>query len=232
MGTGRSTAVWSQDVTEGGFCGWQRQVDRICDQFEAMWAEEVEPRIEDLLESCDLPPSRHAALLCELLKLENELRQDRGEHPTAQDYLDRFPDHANIVRAVFGESRLGAYDLIGLIGEGGMGSVYRAYDPAMRRTVALKVIRSSRLDDSSAMTRFRLEAQLAARLDHEHIVPVFEAGQVGSQLFYTMRYIQGWNLSELINKTAPGESPGGALHRTGRPRRGPCAMARGSSIVT
>ncbi len=81
-----------------------------------------------------------------------------------------------------------------------MGSVYRAYDPAMRRTVALKVIRSNRLDDSAAQIRFRFEAQLAARLDHEHIVPVYEAGQEGSQLFYTMRYIQGRNLSEVIGK--------------------------------
>ena len=161
---------------------------------------EEEPRIEDYLATCELPSSRQGALFCELLKLERELRQKRSEQPMASEYLERFSGHASVVRAVFGEPRLGPYELVGLIGEGGMGSVYRAYDPEMRRTVALKVIRSSRLDDSAAQTRFRFEAQLAARLDHEHIVPVYEAGQEGSQLFYTMRYIQGRNLSEVINK--------------------------------
>jgi serine/threonine protein kinase len=198
----KTTAAHAQDPapSETEFCGWQRRVDALCDRFEDAWHDGEEPRIEDYLATCDLPPSRQGALLCELLKLECELRQKRGAQPTASEYLERFPTHANIVRAVFGEPRLGAYELVGLIGEGGMGSVYRAYDPAMRRTVALKVIRSTRLDDSAAQTRFRFEAQLTARLDHEHIVPVYEAGQEGSQLFYTMRYIQGRNLAEVIDK--------------------------------
>ena len=194
------TTAQSSEVTEAELCGWQRQVDALCDRFEDAWDEEEKPRIEDYLATSELPASRQPALLCELLKLERELRQQRDDSPTASQYLERFPGHANVVRAVFGESRLGPYELLGLIGEGGMGSVYRAYDPAMRRTVALKVIRANRLDDSAAPIRFRLEAQLTAQLDHEHIVPVFEAGQEGSQLFYTMRYIQGRNLAEVIDK--------------------------------
>ena len=187
---------------------------------------EEKPRIEDYLATCELPASRQGALLCELLKLERELRQQRGEQPTASEYLERFPGHANVVRAVFGEPRLGPYELIGLIGEGGMGSVYRAYDPAMRRTVALKVIRSNRLDDSAAQTRFRLEAQLAARLDHEHIVPVFEAGQEGSQLFYTMRYIQGRNLAEVIDKKPLENRAGGRSTSSRSPARWTTRTAR------
>jgi serine/threonine protein kinase len=197
--TGMSTTTRCQEPSEAELCGWQRRVDALCDRFEDAWNDGEEPRIEDYLAACDLPPSRQGALLCELLKLERELRKQRGEEPTASHYLEHFPGHANIVRAVFGEPRLGPYELVGLIGEGGMGSVYRAYDPAFRRTVALKVIRSSRLDDSMAQSRFRLEWQLAARLEHDHIVPVFDAGQDGDRLFYTMRYIQGRNLAEVIN---------------------------------
>jgi serine/threonine protein kinase len=197
---GPSTMTVAELSSREELCGWQRRIDALCDRFEDAWQEKERPRIEDYLAACELPPSRQGALLCELLKLEREMRQAEGEQPPASEFLERFPVHANIVRAVFGEPRVGPYELVGLIGEGGMGSVYRAYDPEMRRTVALKVIRSTRLDDSTAQTRFRFEAQLAARLDHEHIVPVYEAGQEGSQLFYTMRYIQGRNLSEAINK--------------------------------
>ena len=199
--TGMSTTTTTrlQEPSETELCGWQRRVDALCDLFEDAWHDGKEPRIEDYLATCDLPPSRQGALLCELLKLERELRKQRGEEPTASHYLEHFPGHANIVRAVFGEPRLGPYELVGLIGEGGMGSVYRAYDPAFRRTVALKVIRSNRLDDSMAQSRFRLEWQLAARLEHDHIVPVFDAGQDGDRLFYTMRYIQGRNLAEVID---------------------------------
>jgi serine/threonine protein kinase len=79
-----------------------------------------------------------------------------------------------------------------------MGIVYRARHRAMQREVVLKVIRPRWLDDSSAIDRFRLEAQLAARLEHEHIASVYEAGQVDGQHFYTMRYIEGRSLAEVI----------------------------------
>jgi serine/threonine protein kinase/xanthine/CO dehydrogenase XdhC/CoxF family maturation factor len=195
-----STTAGTQAAGAAGFCGWKRRVDALCDRFEDAWHDGEEPRIEEYLATCDLPPSQQMDLFCELLKLERELRQKRGEQPTASEYLKRFATHENTVKTVFGEQRLGLYELVGLIGEGGMGVVYRAYDPAMRRIVALKVIRATRLDDSAAQTRFRYEAQMAARLDHEHIVPVYEAGQEGSQLFYTMRYISGRNLKDAINK--------------------------------
>jgi tRNA A-37 threonylcarbamoyl transferase component Bud32 len=199
-GTNDATFSWSQNQTAGDPAFWQREVDRICDRFEDDWLAGLAPRIEDVLDALPVPASQQAVLLAELLKLERELRQRRGEAVSASGYLPRFPEHAHVVRAVFGEARVGPYEVIGLIGEGGMGTVYRAYDPRFRRTVALKVIRSSRLDDSAAQSRFRLEAQLAARLEHDHIVPVFDAAQDGDRLYYTMRYIQGRNLAEVINR--------------------------------
>ena len=180
VGIGNTTMAMAPKADEHELCAWQRRVDGTCDRFEALWEGGAEPRIEEFLAACELPGSRRAALLCELLKIERELRQRRGEQPVTSEYLRRFSEHAGVVRAVFGETHLGPYELIGLIGEGGMGSVYRAYDAGMRRIVALKVIRTSRLADSGAQTRFQLEAQLAARLDHEHIVPVYGAGQEGS----------------------------------------------------
>jgi serine/threonine protein kinase len=198
--TREATEPWGNDPAAGDPAGWQREVDRICDRFEDDWLDGRAPRIEDVLAACPTSPSQRAVLLAELLKLERELRQRRGEVLSASDYLPRFPEHAHVIRALFGDTRVGPYEVIGLIGEGGMGTVYRAYDPRFRRTVALKVIRSSRLDDSSAQSRFRLEAQLAARLEHDHIVPVFDAAQDGDRLFYTMRYVRGRNLAEVINR--------------------------------
>src|SRR6516164_8214682 len=108
---GLSTTTRSHALSASEFCGWQRRIDALCDQFEDAWQAGEEPRSEDYLADCDLPPSRQGALLCELLKLERELRQQRGAEPTASMYLERFPSHANIVRAVFGEPRLGTYEL-------------------------------------------------------------------------------------------------------------------------
>ncbi len=203
VGIGNSTMAMAPAADDRELCAWQRRVDEICDRFEELWEGGTEPRIEEFLDACELPGSRRAALLCELLKIERELRQQRGEQlRVTSEYLRRFSEHAGVVRAVFGEIRLGTYEIISLIGEGGMGSVYRAYDAAMRRIVALKVIRTSRLDDSGAQTRFQLEAQLAARLDHEHITCRFtERGKREASLFYTMRLIQERNLAEVIDHT-------------------------------
>jgi hypothetical protein len=70
---------WAQAATETQLCGWQRQVDALCDRFEDAWHGGEKPRIEDYLAASDLPPARQPALLCELLKLERELRQGHAE---------------------------------------------------------------------------------------------------------------------------------------------------------
>ena len=179
---------------------WKCRIDAVCERFEDAWGSDPDPSVEEYLKAPDVPEARRTALLAELLKLERELRQKRGEKPGASEYLARFPGHAMVVRSVFGEDRIGDYDLIAPIGEGGMGVVYHARHRKIGREVALKMIRPYCLDDSSAVDRFRLEAQLAARLDHEHIVTVYEAGQADGQHFYAMRYIVGQSLAEIINK--------------------------------
>ena len=66
--TGISTTTRFQEPRETELCGWQRRVDALCDLFEDAWHDGKEPRIDDYLATCDLPPSRQGALLCELLK--------------------------------------------------------------------------------------------------------------------------------------------------------------------
>src|SRR5262249_48356367 len=98
------------------------------------------------------------------------------------------------------------YRILGPLGQGGMGMVYRAVQEAPDRVVALKVIRPDRLEGllpeqrREAVQRFVTEARAAAKLGHENIVPVFEVGEVDGRPFYSMRYVEGASLADLIAK--------------------------------
>lgn len=102
------------------------------------------------------------------------------------------------------QQEFGNYESLEEIGRGGMGVVYRARQRTADRTVALKVIRRDRLEQlprdthSSALERFRHEAQAAARLEHENIVTVYEVGEVDDQPFFSMRYVEGRSLSQIL----------------------------------
>jgi WD40 repeat protein/predicted Ser/Thr protein kinase len=99
---------------------------------------------------------------------------------------------------------LGDYELFEELGKGGMGVVYRARQRSAGRIVALKLIRADRMADIPAsgrdvwLGRFRTEAQAAARIDHEHAVTVYEVGEIGGQPFYSMRYVEGKSLADLL----------------------------------
>ena len=94
---------------------------------------------------------------------------------------------------------IGGYHVDAIAGRGGMGVVCRATQVALARTVALKVIAPQFAGDPVFRDRFRQECQLAASLDHPHIVPVFEAGDDSGLLFVSMRWIDGVDLRCLID---------------------------------
>src|SRR5262249_36126566 len=75
-----------------------------------------------------------------------------------------------------------------LLGEGGMGQVYRAYDTALKRPVALKFLRS---DDPDLVVRFLREAQAQARVDHQNVCKVYEVGELDGRPYIAMQLIQG-----------------------------------------
>ncbi len=95
--------------------------------------------------------------------------------------------------------RIGRYRIVGLIGHGGMGEVFRARDEQLGRDVALKVVRRDRFISESAVSRFQIEAEAAAGLDHSHIVPIYEVGMAGDQHFLSMKLIDGPTLAEYAN---------------------------------
>ena len=91
---------------------------------------------------------------------------------------------------------VGKYVILDEVQAGGMGVVYQARDPELNRTVALKMIKAGHLATAEEVARFRLEAQAAARLDHPHIVPVYEIGQHEGCLYFTMAFAAGGSLAQ------------------------------------
>jgi eukaryotic-like serine/threonine-protein kinase len=92
------------------------------------------------------------------------------------------------------------YDLLGLLGQGGMGQVSKARNQRLDRLVALKVIRGERLTGPQAVTRFEREAQAAARLQHGNIVTVYHAGEANGVHYLEMESVAGVSLPDLVRQ--------------------------------
>ena len=95
------------------------------------------------------------------------------------------------------DRKLGPYKITEEIGSGGMATVYRAYQPSMDRHDAIKVIRSSALSDPTLRDRFRREARLIARLEHPHLLPVYDFDGDHEPPYIVMRYLEGGTLRQV-----------------------------------
>src|ERR1700737_4899518 len=95
----------------------------------------------------------------------------------------------------------GRYQLQELIGRGGMGEVYRAYDTRTDRVVALKVLPARLADDTTFQERFRRESHAAAGINEPHVVPIHSYGEIDGRLYLDMRLIEGRNLGTILDET-------------------------------
>jgi serine/threonine protein kinase len=109
--------------------------------------------------------------------------------------------------AVSADPRIGS-DLLGyrieaLLGRGGMSVVYRAEDLRLKRKVALKLLAPQLADDDRFRERFLRESELAASIDHPHVIPIYEAGDADGLLYIAMRYVEGSDLKRLLESDEP-----------------------------
>ena len=174
----------------------------------------------------DFDPERNPV---EVLADEFSSRLRQGECPSVTEYVEKYPDLANEINDVFPSialmeqlgrkeqidrnvaksqaafqeipvETLGDYRLVKEIGRGGMGVVYEAVQESLGRRVALKILNSNLVSSPKQLQRFHREAQAAARLHHNNIVPVFGVGDQDGLHYYVMQIIDGVGLDEVLGE--------------------------------
>ncbi|MCC9602340.1 serine/threonine protein kinase [Stieleria sp. JC731] len=190
------------------------RIDDRCAEFERLWQADQPPTIESIL-SDDVSESEHDVLLAELVVLEIDYRRRRGDRPTKQEYLERFPEQADALGDALEEDEKPArpfapptiarmadlfpnLEIIDLLGAGGMGSVYKARQKGLDRLVALKVLPEEFSHDVKFALRFTREARTLAKLNHPNIVSVFEFGKVEDTYYFLMEFVDGSTLRDIV----------------------------------
>lgn len=110
---------------------------------------------------------------------------------------------------------IGPYTILKKIASGGMGEVFLAYDPFCKRNLALKQIRSDKLELDGLKDRFLKEVKIAAQLSHPGIIPIYQIHQTEKEVYYTMPLVEGETLKEIIKTTYFEEKEGLAKHPIG-----------------
>ncbi len=181
---------------------WQStpQRSQTCEQFEQEWRAGLQPTIEAYLQAA--PEPERGALFWELLRCELELRAAAGDKPAPGEYERRFPAAAEAIhgllqaRAPAVPEQIGRYQVRRRLGGGGFGTVYLCFDDRAQRQVAVKVPRPERLSSADALAAFLREARNVARLDHLHIVPLYDISDADDGCFLVYKYIEGQSLYE------------------------------------
>lgn len=201
----------------------ERQIDELCDQFERSLRAGIHPSVDEFVKRA--PVSARGQLAVELLKLAVEYASLRVSRAASMDDVAApvRPDNiaeteqssrtqstlhetANPAAPVHHPARpeIPNYELLELLGSGGMGTVYRARQIDIDRMVAIKILCPDRWQSLSAeqrkraVERFVVEAYAAAHRDHPNIVTVYERGQTAEAYYLSMQFVDGKSLAEIV----------------------------------
>jgi serine/threonine-protein kinase len=144
-------------------------------------------------------PSKRSAYL-DLACTDPSVRREVESLITAHDQTDSgFLERPAVEAArLKSGTRLGSYEILELLGAGGMGEVYKAQDTRLKREVAVKILPPSIVNDPDALLRFRREAQVLASLNHPNVVTIYEIGQDDCTVFIAMEFVDGKVLNEVL----------------------------------
>jgi tRNA A-37 threonylcarbamoyl transferase component Bud32 len=129
------------------------------------------------------------------------LLAENGERETRTVFSQASSSSSGIDEGRFpaGTVLAGRYRVLGLLGKGGMGEVYRAYDQILNQAVALKFLAHGRMDEA-ALVRFRNEVRIARQVSHPNVCRVYDIGSIEGQHFLSMEYLDGEDLDSLIRR--------------------------------
>jgi serine/threonine protein kinase/DNA-binding SARP family transcriptional activator len=192
-----------------------RQVNAICNRFEKTWQTGPRPSIKEYLGSA--PEPARSELLTELIALDIAYRQQAGEVPDADEYRARFPSlplqfasllddqtpasPESLPETVGEPPTVPGYEILGVLGRGGMGIVYKARHRHLQRLVALKMILAGGHAGPQELARFRVEAEAVARLQHPNIVLIYEVGELQGLPYCVLEFVDGGSLAKKLAGT-------------------------------
>ena len=201
--------------------------ERICHAFETAWGAGQRPIIEDHLPGT--PAAMRAVLFRALLRIDLAYRGRNNENPTPEEYRSRFPAEGDLIQAVFRETPTAAgtspagpsqnvalgteddnelagdwpaipgYEILGQLAAGGMGVVYQARQVGLKRSVALKLIRTGFQPGPQEVARFRVEAEAVASLSHPHIIQIHDCGEWNGMPYLAMEFAEGGSLARRLD---------------------------------
>ncbi len=195
-------------------------LDAVLEYQGQRWRQGQGVPVEQILSEHPTLASSVEAML-ELIVHEAVLRDEAGTPTALADFQQRFPalaeelriqwevdrllfsrlsqgrDATTRSRSPAGAARIGRYEIRGVLGKGGMGVAYKAWDPDLRRIVALKTLRADDADDGE-LARFRAEAEAIARIRHPGIVEVYDIGEQDGQPYFTMEFCTGGTLADRL----------------------------------
>ncbi|MBN1266939.1 MAG: protein kinase [Anaerolineales bacterium] len=147
---------------------------------------DIPPALDDLVATCLNPdPAKRYPDIQTLLSVVQDQRPDPAP-----------PQLMGMEDSLVGQT-LGAYRLMERLGQGGMATVYKAYEPALDRYVAIKVLPQFFASDPNFTARFRREAKAVAQLNHPNIVPIYSFGETNGISYIAMQYVEGGTLKHV-----------------------------------